>query len=107
MILLQIGAPDTAPPRMNNFSLAARRGVHAVDPVAVLPGGGPASADAVSAAGAADHDALLPRFAIHLAGASPIVGAINIIVTIMNMRAPGDAAQDAAVRRHVLITVYR
>ena len=28
-------------------------------------------------------------FAIHLMGASSIMGAINIIVTIMNMRAPG------------------
>ncbi len=28
-------------------------------------------------------------FAIHMMGASSIMGAINIIVTIMNMRAPG------------------
>src|SRR5258705_11844239 len=28
-------------------------------------------------------------FAIHLMGASSIMGAINIVVTIMNMRAPG------------------
>jgi len=35
-------------------------------------------------------DALpLAIFAIHLAGASSIMGAINIIVTIMNLRAPG------------------
>ena len=31
----------------------------------------------------------LAIFAIHLAGASSIMGAINIIVTIMNLRAPG------------------
>jgi cytochrome c oxidase subunit 1 len=28
-------------------------------------------------------------FAIHLMGASSIMGAINVIVTIVNMRAPG------------------
>ena len=28
-------------------------------------------------------------FAIHMMGASSIMGAINVIVTIMNMRAPG------------------
>ena len=38
-------------------------------------------------------------FAIHLMGASSIMGAINVIVTIMNMRAPGvGLLQHAAVR---------
>ena len=92
MIPMQIGAPDMALPRLNNFSFWLL-------PVAFtlliatlfVPGGAPASgwtlypplvlqtADAFP----------LAMFAIHLMGASSILGAINVIVTIMNMRAPG------------------
>ena len=56
-----------------------------------MPGGAPAGRlDHVSAAGAAERR-LLPMliFAVHLMGASSIMGAINIVVTILNMRAPG------------------
>jgi len=38
-------------------------------------------------------------FALHLLGASSIMGSINIIVTVLNMRAPGDINEDA----HVLL----
>jgi len=92
MIPLQIGAPDMALPRMNNFSFwimpfaftllligfftssGAPAGGWTLYPPLVLQGG----------------DSLpMAIFAIHLMGASSIMGAINVIVTIMNMRAPG------------------
>ena len=92
MIPLQIGAPDMALPRMNNFSFwimpfaftllligfftssGAPAGGWTLYPPLVLQGG----------------DSLpMAIFAVHLMGASSIMGAINVIVTIMNMRAPG------------------
>ena len=56
-----------------------------------MPGGAPASGWTMyPAARAADgHDAFpFLIFSVHLMGISSIMGAINIIVTILNMRAP-------------------
>ena len=63
MIPLQIGAPDMALPRMNNFSFwLLRVGVLAADPVAVHAGRRPRRRlDAVSATGAADRRRLPAR----------------------------------------------
>ncbi|HST28736.1 MAG TPA: cytochrome c oxidase subunit I [Rudaea sp.] len=92
MIPLQIGAPDMALPRMNNWSFW-------ILPFAFLlllstlfmPGGGPAGGwtmyPPLSIQGG-DSVAFMV-FAIHLMGISSIMGAINIIATILNMRAPG------------------
>jgi cytochrome c oxidase subunit I len=92
MVPLQIGAPDMALPRMNNFSFW------------ILPfaftlllssfftaGGGPAGGWTLypPLSLQAGDSFPLTIFAIHMMGASSIMGAINVIVTIMNMRAPG------------------
>jgi cytochrome c oxidase subunit 1 len=92
MIPLQVGAPDMALPRMNNFSFW-------ILPFAFtlllgtlfVPGGGPAGGWTMYPPLALQMGAGFPMtiFAIHLMGASSIMGAINVIVTIMNMRAPG------------------
>jgi len=89
---LMIGAPDMAFARMNNWSFWL------LPPAALLliisffvPGG-------AAAAGWTLYAPLsvqlgpgmdLTIFAIHLLGASSIMGSINIITTILNMRAPG------------------
>jgi len=89
---MMIGAPDMAFARMNNWSFWL------LPPAALLliisffvPGG-------AAAAGWTLYAPLsvqlgpgmdLTIFAIHLLGASSIMGSINIITTILNMRAPG------------------
>ena len=92
MIPLQIGAPDMALPRMNNWSFWLL-------PVAFtmllltlfLPGGAPAGGwtlyPPLSLQGG--YNVAFTIFAIHVAGISSIMGAINIIATVLNMRAPG------------------
>ena len=92
MVPLQIGASDMAFARMNNFSFW-------ILPVAatlllssfLVPGGAPSGgwtiyAPLTSQMGPGMDMAI---FALHLLGASSIMGSINIIVTILNMRAPG------------------
>lgn len=92
MIPLQIGASDMAFARMNNFSFWLL-------PVAAIllitsffvPGGATAAgwtlyAPLSTQMGPGMDFAI---FAIHLMGASSIMGGINIVVTILNMRAPG------------------
>ena len=91
MIPLQIGAPDMALPRLNNFSFW-------ILPCAFIillstlfvPGGGPAGGWTMYPPLMLQMGASFPMtiFAIHLMGISSILGAINVIVTIMNMRAP-------------------
>src|ERR1700686_2943092 len=89
---MMIGAPDMAFPRLNNFSFWL------LPPAAILlvsslfaPGG-------ATAAGWTLYPPLsvqmgpgmdMAIFAIHLLGVSSIIGAINIVTTILNMRAPG------------------
>ena len=92
LVPLQIGAPDMAFARMNNWSFWL------LPPAATLlvvsffvPGG-------ATAAGWTLYAPLttqmgpgmdLAIFALHILGASSIMGSINIVVTILNMRAPG------------------
>lgn len=91
MIPLMIGAPDMALPRMNNWSFwilpfaftmllstlfmdgGAPAGGWTMYPPLVLQGG---------------HNVGYLVFAVHMMGISSIMGAINVIATIMNMRAP-------------------
>ena len=91
MIPLMVGAPDMALPRMNNLSFW-------ILPFAFLlmlstlflPGGGPAGGWTMYPPLALQSDSLAyVVFAVHLMGISSIMGAINIIATILNMRAPG------------------
>lgn len=91
---LMIGAPDMAFPRMNNISFWLMVPSLALLLLSGVTAGGagtgwtfyPPLSDAQYHSGPA-VDYLL--FSLHLAGASSIMGAINFIVTIFNMRSPG------------------
>lgn len=91
LVPLMLGAPDMAFPRMNNmsfwllppslalllFSGAVERGVGTG--WTVYP---PLSSNLAHSGGSVD----LAIFSLHLAGVSSILGAINFITTIINMR---------------------
>jgi len=93
---LMIGAPDMALPRMNNWSfwILPFAGIMLLAPM--FMGGNFASGQGPNfgwtfyepLSGQYQHLAYFV-FAIHLLGFSSIMGAINIIATILNMRAPG------------------
>ncbi len=92
MIPLQIGASDMAFARMNNFSFWL------LIPAAIMlaasffmPGGAPAGGWTLYAPLTLQMGPSMDAgiFALHILGASSIMGSINIIVTILNMRAPG------------------
>jgi len=97
MIPLMIGAPDMALPRMNNLSFwilpAAAIMLILSFVVPFFPGGGSQINTGwtlyppLSLQVGMSMDFLI--FAIHLLGISSILASINIIVTILNMRAPG------------------
>lgn len=92
LIPLMIGAPDMALPRLNNWSFW-------ILPFAVtlllgsmfVPGGGPAGGwtmyPPLFIQGGLGIDMTI--FSVHLLGLSSILASINIIATILNMRAPG------------------
>lgn len=92
MIPLQIGASDMAFARMNNFSfwLLPVAGIMLTVSFFV-PGGATAAGWTLYAPLSAQMGPGmdLAIFALHIMGASSIMGAINIIVTVLNMRAPG------------------
>jgi cytochrome c oxidase subunit 1 len=97
MIPMMIGAPDMALPRMNNWSfwlLPGAFGLLLSTLIMSLMGMGPAPnfgwtfyAPLSTTYGPPSTDYFI--FAVHLMGISSVMGAINIIATIMNMRAPG------------------
>jgi cytochrome c oxidase subunit I len=91
MIPLQVGAPDMALPRMNNFSFWIMPFAFLLLLASALAGGLPAGGWTLYPPLTLQMGDGFPMaiFAIHLMGASSIMGAINVIVTIMNMRAPG------------------
>src|SRR5690606_27634573 len=92
MIPLQIGAPDMALPRMNNFSFwILPFAFTLLLSTLFFESGGPAGGWTMYPPLALQMGETFPMtiFAIHLMGASSIMGAINVIVTVMNMRAPG------------------
>jgi cytochrome c oxidase subunit 1 len=90
---LMIGAPDMALPRMNNWSfwILPFAGTMLVSTM-FMEGGGPnfgwtfyAPLSTTFAPQSTDYFI----FAVHMLGFSSIMGAINIIATVLNMRAPG------------------
>jgi cytochrome c oxidase subunit 1 len=92
-IPLMIGAPDMALPRMNNWSfwILPFAGTMLISTL-FMEGGGPAFgwtfyAPLSTTFAPASTDFFI--FAVHLLGISSIMGSINIIATILNMRAPG------------------
>ena len=92
MIPLQIGAPDMALPRMNNWSFWIMPFAFTLLLLTLfLPGGAPAGGwtmyPPLSLQGGSNLAFAI--FAIHMMGISSIMGAINIIATVLNMRAPG------------------
>ena len=92
LVPLMIGAPDMALPRMNNWSfwLLPFAGTLLIGSL-FMPGGGPAAGWTIypplSIQTGMGMDFTI--FAIHMLGMSSILGSINIIATILNMRAPG------------------
>ena len=91
-IPMMIGAPDMAFARMNNWSFWL------LPPAAILlvssffvPGGAPAGGWTIYAPLSTQMGPGMDLgiFALHIMGASSIMGSINIVVTILNMRAPG------------------
>ena len=92
---LMIGAPDMALPRMNNWSfwILPFAGLMLIAPIFMGDFGGGAGPNfgwTFYAPLSLQYDKLAYFvFAIHLLGISSIMGSINIIATILNMRAPG------------------
>ena len=92
MIPLMVGAPDMALPRMNNWSFWILPFAFAILLGSFfVPGGAPAAGWTLYAPltiqGGMSVD--MGIVAIHMMGISSIMGAINVIVTVLNMRAPG------------------
>ncbi len=92
MIPLQVGAPDMALPRLNNFSFwLLPAGSLILLSTMFMPGGAPASGWTMYPPLVLQTGMAFPFmvFAVHILGISSILGAINIIATVLNMRAPG------------------
>ncbi|MDH3559554.1 MAG: cytochrome c oxidase subunit I [Gammaproteobacteria bacterium] len=93
LIPMMIGAPDMALPRMNNWSfwILPFAGTMLLSTL-FMEGGGPAFGwtfyAPLSTTFAPDSTDFF-IFSVHLLGFSSIMGAINIIATVLNMRAPG------------------
>src|SRR5437764_2482979 len=92
LVPLQIGAADMAFAPMTSFSFwLLIPSAFSIVIAFFLPGGGPAAGWTLYAPltlqMGPSMDAAI--FALHILGASSIMGSINIIVTILNLRAPG------------------
>jgi cytochrome c oxidase subunit 1 len=92
LVPMMIGAPDMALPRMNNWSfwILPFAGVMLLGTL-FMEGGAPAAGWTMYPPLVLQTGDAFPFliFSVHLLGISSIMGAINIIVTIVNMRAPG------------------
>ncbi|UWU66167.1 cytochrome c oxidase subunit I [Bradyrhizobium sp. NC92] len=98
MVPLMIGAPDMAFPRMNNVSFWLLPASFALLIISMFVEGAPGADGAgtgwtlyapLSTAGHPGPAVDFVILSMHLAGASSILGSINFITTIFNMRAPG------------------
>jgi len=91
---IMIGAPDMAFPRMNNISfwLLVPSLLLLAASAMIGPGAGTGWTVYPPLSSKLGHPGMsvdMAIFALHLAGASSILGAANFITTIFNMRAPG------------------
>ncbi len=94
---LMIGAPDMAFPRMNNISFWLLVAAWVLLLVSMFVDGGPGKGfgggwtlyPPLSTSGHTGPAMDAAILSVHLAGASSILGSINFITTIFNMRAPG------------------
>ena len=95
---VMIGAPDTAFPRVNNIAFWMLVPSFLLLIASLFVEGAPGSNGAgtgwtmyppLSTSGHPGPAVDLAIFALHLSGASSLLGAINLITTILNMRAPG------------------
>ncbi len=92
MVPMMIGAPDMALPRMNNWSFwLLPFAFTLLLSTFFMPGGAPAGGWTMYAPLVMQTGDAFPFliFAVHIMGISSIMGAINIIATVFNMRAPG------------------
>ena len=93
LIPMMIGAPDMALPRMNNWSFwILPFAFTMLASTLLMEGGGPAfgwTFYAPLSTTFAPESTDFFIFAVHLMGISSVMGAINVIATILNMRAPG------------------
>jgi cytochrome c oxidase subunit 1 len=92
MIPIMIGGPDMALPRMNNWSFWIMPFAFAMLLSTLwMDGGAPAGGWTLYPPLSLQTGDAFPFliFAIHFMGLSSIMGAINIVATILNMRAPG------------------
>ena len=93
MIPMMVGAPDMALPRLNNLSFwVLAVAVLILASTMFMEGGGPNFGWTFYAPLSTTYSPPSTAFfvfAVHLMGASSIMGSINIIATILNMRAPG------------------
>lgn len=97
MVPLMIGAPDMALPRLNNwsfwilpfaFSLLIMAIIQSFLGIADAPNfGWTFYAPLSTKYGPASTDFFI--FSVHMMGISSVMGAVNVIVTIFNLRAPG------------------
>jgi len=92
MLPLMIGAPDMAFARMNNWSFWLLPPAAALLLLSFAVPGGAAAGGLTLYAPLSTQMGMgmdMTIFAIHLLGISSIMGAINIVVTVLNLRAPG------------------
>ncbi len=92
LIPVQIGAPDMALPRINNWAFwLLPAGFVLLLLTLFLPGGAPAGGWTMYPPLILQLGDAFPFliFAVHILGISSIMGSINIAATILNMRAPG------------------
>ena len=95
LVPLMIGAPDMAFPRLNNLSFWLLVPAFGLLAGSVFVGDGAGTGwtlyPPLSSTGQPGPSVDMVIFALHLAGASSVLGAVNFITTIFNMRAPGMA----------------
>lgn len=92
LIPMMVGATDMALPRMNNWSFWILPFAFTMMlSTLFMEGGGPAGGWTLYPPLVLQTGAAFPFviFSIHLMGISSIMGSINVIATILNMRAPG------------------